>query len=371
MRRARSSSAEDLIRGGVALGASAVGALALRAGVRHLHQAALPSRPLPRPTGAHRVGTRTVVLDDRRRLPVQIWYPAEEADGGQRHAAAAPLFPAGRGAAKAIALSYPVPAPLLGRLAAQRGHAVADLDYRVDVRGVVVLSHGWMGFRAIHADLAEQLASEGWVVLAADHVGGALVSQYPGGAVVGLEPDLMPSAEDPGYGPGVRYLVQRFAEDITSVIGAMSVGAIDECVPVVEQVWVVGQSTGGGAAILAATRGSSIAGVIGLDPWVEPVPAAARTDLAVPLIALRSGAWIGNRNDGLLERMMADGADVRLRAIPEAGHTDLTGLGYLFPALRATPLLRCGPEVCHDNALLAFADLVGTRTGHRREETGP
>ncbi len=333
---------------GLVLGAAA-GTAAVRWGA--------PPDPLPRPTGLHGVGTTVTTVTRStpggtdRTVPVQIWYPSTPGPTGRAH-----LFPAGRAVARSIALHFPVPAWLLAPLLRVRGHAVADAPpAAAPVRGVVVISHGWLGFRTIHVDLAEQMASDGWVVVAPDHVGGALASQLPDGTVLSLQPALMPPTGAPDHGTRTVALVDLYADDLTAIIDAASVGMLHPLVPVVDRVVLLGQSTGGGAAVRVGGRDPRVQGIVGLDPWVEPVPSRSRRLVSGSMIAIRSGAWVDNPNDRLLRAM----DDVELRAVPQAGHSDLTCLGYLSPVLRLTGLIRCDPELPHQAALTAFADLTG------------
>ncbi|HUG85702.1 MAG TPA: dienelactone hydrolase family protein [Euzebya sp.] len=337
----------------LAFGSAVMAAATTVAGGAALGRWVLPAAPLPRPTGPHRVGTAVTVVEGPRALPVQVWYPAA-AGGG----IAAPLFPS-PAAPAVIAARDGVPRWSLAPLGRLRGHAIdGALARDITPRGLAVIIHGWLGFRTVHADLAEQLASDGWVVLAADHVGGALVTQYPDGRATGVDEALMPPTGDPDYGPRVLALVDRFAEDVTAVLDAAAAGlslpAVGLQVPTADQVLLIGQSTGGGAAVRTAAGDTRVAAIVGLDPWVEPVRRRERAALACPMIAVRSGGWVGNGNDGLLSAMPG----VQLRVVPRAGHTDLTVLGYLTPLTRLTGLSRCDPSLPHDAAMAAIADLA-------------
>ena len=332
----------------------AAGAIGAGVGLAAALELLVPRRPLPTPTGPHPVGTTAVELAPPaathpttgpapRSLPVQIWYPAAGRDGRP-----ARLFPAGRRIGPAMAASFPPPAPVFALLSRARGHARLDATSRwteaagcPPPRGVVVVVHGWLGFRAIHADLAEQLASDGWVVLAADHVGGAVVAQHLDGDVTALQPDLMPTEGDPDYWDRATALVDRYVHDVRRVLEAVRGAALAPVVPAgPATTLLVGQSTGGGAAVAVAATDDRVDGVVGLDPWVAPVREAVRAALDVPFVAIRSTPWVGNRNDHLL-------ADVRVTAFREvvgAGHTDLTGLGWLSPALRLAGLTSVSPR---------------------------
>lgn len=332
-------------------GVAAAGALVLGAAATvRLGRWLVPPSPLPAPTGPHPVATTVVQVEGARTLPVQVWYPSRTSEGP-----AARLFPAPEAPA-VIARRYRLPPRLLAPLGRVTGHALAGAPAAVEaMRGVVVLVHGWLGYRTIHADLAEQWASEGWVVLAADHVGGAIVTQHLDGSVEGVDPTLMPPDGDPDYWPRATALVRRFAEDLGAVLEATAdLPGVGMPVPDPDRVLLVGQSTGGGAAVAVAAADPRVTGILGLDPWVRPVPESDRRRLSCPMVAIRSGQWVGNDNDAVLQAMPS----VQLRTLAQAGHTDLTGLGYLSPLLRLTGLSHCDPSLPHDAALAAFAELV-------------
>lgn len=330
-----------------ALGAGLVGASVVT-GARW----ALPLRPLPAPTGPFLVGTRTATVPANRngaphhteRLPVQVWYPTE-ADGPAATLLADPL-----GFARAVATRYPVHSSVLTHLRWVRGNAVVDAPPLRAPFPVVVLVHGWKGFRAIHADLAEQLASEGNVVVAADHVGGALAAQFPGGGTVPLEPSLLPPADHPAYWTSAERLVHTFAGDVTAVLDALP--------SLWEQrrgdVTLVAHSTGGGAAVVVAERDDRVGRLVAMDPWVEPVPGAGSA-LAVPFVAVRSAAWTGNRND---ERLAAI-RGVQLEALPGSTHSDFTILGFLSPLTRLAGMTALHPARPRAAVLRAIAAVRG------------
>jgi predicted dienelactone hydrolase len=312
---------------------------------------ALPVRVLSEPEGPHAVGTTTIVLHDEarperygpapgapREIVLQLWYPADpDAAAGAPRAV---LMPEARAFADLGAAELGLPTFALGHLSQVRGHAAADVAALGGAPlPLVVLSHGWTGFRVIQADLAEQLASAGYVVAAPDHTFGALVTTFPDGRAVRFDPEALPEWEtvpDDVYVERSRALVATFAADIALVVRALEQappGPLDGRIDTT-RLALIGHSTGGGAAIAACAVETRCMAVVGFDPWVDPVdPTVLRSGIDAPLLSLRTEDWVERPNEVQLGELHArQGALGRAEGrvtIEGALHRDYT----LIPAL--------------------------------------
>jgi predicted dienelactone hydrolase len=339
---------------------------------------AFPVRVMPEPTGPYAVATTTIVLSDPHRteiygprpggpreIVVQLWYPA--APGSTDGAVRAALIPDAQAFAGLASSELGLPAFALGHLTQVRGSAVLDAPALTGaLLPVVVLSHGWTGFRIVQADLAEQLASAGYVVAAPDHTYGALLTSFPDGRSVPLDPDALPDWErtpEDVYERRSRTLLSTFAGDLTLVLDtldasppAVLAGRLDPT-----KVAFLGHSTGGGASIAACAVTPRCAAVVGLDPWVEPVdPDVLRTGLTAPLLSLRTEDWTARPNEAALSalhvRQRTRGAQEGRVLIRGALHRDYT----LIPAL--SPLGRLiGLEGATPASVTRTATLVWTQ----------
>lgn len=308
--------------------------------------AALPVPALPPPAGDLPVGTSVVSLTDRtrvehygdgegpRQVVAQVWYPADP-DTAVRPA---PWVPTGRRFGRLAADRLDLPPFALDHVGLVRSHATADAP-PAEGGGrfpVVIYAHGWSGFRTIQSDLAESLASRGYVVAALDHTYGALVTQRPDGELVPLDPDALPAGlSGPEYDEAAARLVATFAADLGFLLDRLEAGAVAELRGrlALDAVGVVGHSTGGGAAVALCADDPRCAAVVGYDPWVEPVPdAVLGRGLDVPILSMRSAEWVGNGNDARLRRLhAASGDDAGLVAVDGTTHRDVTLLPYLSP----------------------------------------
>lgn len=79
----------------------------------------------------------------------------------------------------AFATSANLPAFALSHVGSIMTNARLDAPPTPGMFPVIVISHGWSGSRVMHADLAEELASRGALVLLIDHPYGALAVTLP------------------------------------------------------------------------------------------------------------------------------------------------------------------------------------------------
>ncbi len=308
---------------------------------------ALPVPDLPRPSGPFGIGTRTVVLTDvarteeyglpaavdgvappetARRIVVQMWYPAVVTQDDQD----AVWHPNWDVVGPALSKHLGFPGFLLSHLRGVRGHAVENAPPMSGSFPVIIYSHGWTGFRSIALDQMETLASEGYLVIAADHTYGAIATVFPDtGDVVYFDPQALPdeSTTDPeDYDKASQKLVETFAGDLELILDNLDTVAMGPLADHVDagRIGLFGHSTGGGAALSVCLVDDRCKAVAGLDAWVEPVPDRVLAEtLAVPSMFVRSAPWEGTPNDarlrGLIERSEAP---VIWAGIATADHND-------------------------------------------------
>lgn len=271
--------------------------------------------------------------DDGPRLtPVQAWYPTAATDGPRLRVTDEP-----RAFAAAVSQFLGVPAFALTHLGGVKSEAIAGAAPAEGSLPVVLSIHGWGGFRFAQAQLLEQLAADGFLVLAMDHTHGSLAAQPVAGGVVPIDPMLLPNDVPPQvYDAAAQRLERTFADDALFLLETLRNG--DAQVPAdvlaaadLDRLVVLGHSTGGGAAALLCAE-QPCDGMVLFDPWVEPVPAEVRDrGFAAPTLAILSEAWEGNANDRLLRPMVAASDDARLLVFDGTTHNDVTVQARLSP----------------------------------------
>lgn len=330
--------------------------------------ALFPVPDLPRPSGPYAVGTFsfdatdsareevfTPESGDKRRVAVQVWYPAE----AQRGVRPTQWLPRADVMGPAIAAWVKLPAFAFSHAGLILGNAVADAPWSTAESKwpVLIYSHGWGGFRQINATQSEALASQGYVVVAIDHPYGALAATFADGTVVPNKRSLLPKSGTPEFMPAAQLLEDVYARDVIFVLdeverrnagAAPLAGRLD-----MERVGFFGHSTGGGAVVIACMRDRRCKALVGQDTWIEPVPdEIVAAGLDRPALYLVSEEWTGDENDARLTSFIdaSAGAPQRI-SIPGAGHYDFTliplfsplapylGLKGPIPAAEVMPLI--------------------------------
>ncbi len=187
--------------------------------------AALPaartvSLQTPPLTGRFPVGTMSLRLTDRsrrdpsspsgmRELMVQFWYPAQSTRGH----AVAPYMPAQ--VAQLVERYYRIPDHLFERL---RTRAYTDAPITPGRHAVLLYSPGLGEMRSDDTALEENLASDGFVVVAIDHTHEAQWVQFPDGRIV---PWSVPYTSSSPYGFTPAMALRR-VKDLQFVVAELS-----------------------------------------------------------------------------------------------------------------------------------------------------
>lgn len=305
---------------------------------------------LMNPTGPYKIGTASMTYtsterrelygktyDSPRVFVIQFYYPADRV--GTRRA---PLIEHGDAVEKGMSKAFGVPRFLLGYLSQLPSNSWYDTGVSENEKQypVVVLSHGWKGFKNIHSNLAENLASNGYIVISIDHTYGSLATTLDSGQVLELNPAALPNrSESDQYLKYAAALVETFRGDILEtldLIHEMNTQGYNSILTGrmnLDKIAVVGHSTGGGAGVRASIADERIKAIIGLDAWVEPmVPGEVLSGLKVPYLHITSEAWQGGLNEANLNMLLSSSKDDRwLISIAGTKHTDFTMMGFMSP----------------------------------------
>lgn len=307
-----------------------------------------PIRSLPEPTGDLATGTLSWVIEtdreeayteapgDLRRFKVQVWYPATVSETD----VPAKWLIDGRQTSRGLASDFGFPGFIFDHLANVEAYSYVDAEPDAGTYPVAIISHGWTGFRNLHTDLAEELASHGYIVFGTNHAYGSVATVFADGDFAPLNDDALPPRETTDdYLTYANQLIGTFSADIIDLLDALETlnsdsewalaGRLD-----LDNIAVIGHSTGGGASVQAAIEDARITSVVGLDAWVEPIAAdTLNQGLDVPSVLFRSEAWeISFNNAYLYQLMNVTPSDLNVYQITGTTHYDF-GMVYMFSTL--------------------------------------
>jgi len=243
-----------------------------------------------RPTGPYGVGTRTEVWvdssraetftpapDDRRRLLVQIWYPADPVPGAARVRS----HPSPRELARGLASAAPgIPSFLFSSL----GRGLTWARAEVPVSGaqrtfpLLLFSHGFGVSRTQYGFAMAELASHGYVVAGIEHSYAAIGTVFPDGEVANvrledaklLQNDSSANAMAAVWAGDGRFVLERMFELVRRDPRQTLTGRIDTT-----RIGYFGHSFGGAAAanVMAADprvlAGVNLDGYLAGSAWVN------------------------------------------------------------------------------------------------------
>jgi predicted dienelactone hydrolase len=312
---------------------------------------ALPVPQFPEPRGIYGVGTTTLYWVDEereevyastpgspRRVMAQVWYPI----GADTTGELAPYLPDGKLDAQILASSYGFPSWFLEHFLLAKTNAIMDapLATCLDSWPVLIFSHGWNGFRYQNTTQMEELASQGYIVFAPEHAYGALLSMYPDGSVAFNKPEALPSGvSDEEYDQAARILGQSWVGDIRFTLDQIELMQSGTLVSIfngklnLEQIGLMGHSTGGGAVLEVCQMDERCKAVLAQDPWLVPYDRQMTIQAYLkPQLSIFSERWKSEKNLPLLQSFWESQSNGKQRiTISGTSHYDFTDLPVFSP----------------------------------------
>ncbi len=221
----------------------------------------LPPVSLPRPTGRFPVGTETFVATDAaregRRIPVQLWYPADRRSA--RASSPAQYALPATSATVAELLAVPVQDVVAITTNAFAGPELARTGRRLPV---VLFSPGTGVSRPHYSGLAADLASHGYLVAVLDHPGEDQPVEFPDGSIV--QPVPADSEEAEAARLPVRIADIRAARALLARLDAEPGGRMHKALDL-GRVALAGHSFGGATAAEAMRLDRGVRAGVNLD----------------------------------------------------------------------------------------------------------
>ncbi|MFE3070675.1 alpha/beta hydrolase family protein [Streptomyces sp. NPDC059247] len=289
---------------------------------------------LPAPGGPYPVGIRTVHLTDPsrtdpwaggvRELMLTVLYPARSVHGFPRAPQLTPAE-AGEFAEYAPRVRPGLPEPGAVDWGAVLTHGYAGAPPLPGRRPVLVYSPGGGDSRTLGTTLAEDLASNGRVVVLVDHPGDASQVELP----TGMRTTVLTGPPDPAT---FRTMVDTRIADLRLVLDRLGdlplAPVMDSC-----RIGMYGHSAGGTAVVYAARDDHRVGAVVNLEGFLDLYPTPTGPDRA--LLLFRTDGFDGAAR---IESSWA-GLPGHRRLLRDANHWAFTDYGPLVPRLQASGLV--------------------------------
>lgn len=324
----------------------------LSSGCASIAKTTLPFNNLPPPTGPFAVGTSietwsdesrletfTDNPEDYRRIAVQYWYPVTISESGLT----SPYIDQPAVKMRAFAKNMGLPRWLIGHIQDVQTNSILDapLDTTTSTLPVVVFSHGLGGMKTQNSILAEELASQGYLVVAADHSFDAFLTVFDDGSVADYRSSSDGITTEEAFwaarGPqltartkDVLFMLDRIADRQTNSVRQLPNDELWQRADL-SRVGVFGHSFGGATSIMASDQDSRVLAAVALDGWMVPIPRdVIKRGTNKPFLYLGQAQWDDPLNYNKLEKFMANsGGEVRSEFLPNTKHMDFADAPHL------------------------------------------
>ena len=305
--------------------------------------AIFPTDSMPVPSGPFKIGTQTFELIDEnrieqyveskdgfRKLKYQVWYPTDHVDNLEK----VKWISEGKTLTRQLAKSMHAPYFLLDHLADIDSNSYQDaiISDAFDSYPVVVISHGWKGFRELHTDYAEALASNGYIAVSIDHTYGSQFVSFENGDEAFLNKDALPSLVTPTqFNEHANQLATTYGDDVKVVL--------DDLVNLdlkldLDRLGLLGHSTGGGGDVYASTTDKRVKSLLGFDAWVNPLKLETlKKGLTMPALFVRSEQWGKGPNNKALDTVIQNSSNASFLQMDETKHVDFSMSYMISPIL--------------------------------------
>ncbi|MBN2220660.1 MAG: hypothetical protein JW708_00550, partial [Vallitaleaceae bacterium] len=171
-------------------------------------------------TDSSRIETYSDLANTNRKFMFQVWYPAESVKEYKK----VPWLIQGEATTKGLARLGNLPEFALNQLSLVPSNSYfnAPIASESEKYPVLILSHGWSSSRLLHANIAESLASNGYIVIGIEHTFGSVATTFTDGTTSFFSSTTLPSTDYSSelLENGSR-LIETFAADISYVLNSL------------------------------------------------------------------------------------------------------------------------------------------------------
>ena len=279
---------------------------------------AIPLKDISKTSGKYYVGTQNYYLVDSsrsmwftndisgpREISVKIWYPADEKNLIKK----APYVDDEELISEALSNRLGVPKALMKRAGGIECNSWLDA---IPIKGnfpILIYSHGHQSLKIANTFQAEELASNGYIVIAPDHTYDAAITVLDNQRVI-YSKSKLPSNDQQASKQEMIDRVKKQLKirtaDISFLLETMNhkfshdnkfIGSADT-----SRIGIFGHSFGGCTSIMSGFNDNRIDAVLGLDAYFLPLSAnIIKEDMNKPFVHLGQVSWGNSNNYKLME----------------------------------------------------------------------
>jgi len=311
-------------------------------GCANLLYRSIPLKDIAKAKGKYAVGTQNIYVVDStramwftdgikgpRELSVKVWYPADDDQLAEK----ASYVENQELLSEALSKRLGVPKALMERAGGIECNSWLDAIPANGKFPILIYSHGHQSLKIANTFQSEELASNGYIVIAPDHTYDAAITVLSGERVI-YSKSRLPNgnqrlSEEEMFQrvksqleirtQDIRFLIDRIFQSPSFMENVMAIADTSK-------IGIFGHSFGGCTSVMAGYNDDRIDAVLGLDTYFLPLPKnVIARDLNKPFAHLGQPSWGRSNNYKVMEILGENNSEISTHfAVEGSRHYDYT-----------------------------------------------
>ena len=337
----------------------------------------IPLRNIAKAKGPYFVGTQNFQIVDAsrkmwfsgdikgsRKLSVKMWYPADNITSLKK----APYLNKHKLIGSAISKLFGVPEALMDRAGGVKCNSWLNAVPANGKFPVIIYSHGHQSIKIANTSQAEEMASNGYIVVAMDHSYDAALTILDEDKIIYSRSKLPANDEEALQDSMIQRVKNQLkirTEDVSFVIDELKIMFEKDKrfsqVADFDNIGIFGHSFGGCTSIMSAYNDTRIDAVIGLDAYFLPLPKEIiKKDLNTPFVHLGQVSWGDSDNYEVMRELgKSSNQEFYHFAIEGSKHNDYTDFSQFTKLTRKFGSGKISPKSIRyimNDVMLGFFD---------------
>ena len=278
----------------------------------------IPLKNIAKTKGTYLVGTQNFQVVDSsramwftdnikgpRKLSVKIWYPVINVDSFSK----APYLNQHKIIGSAISKIFGVPEPLMDRAGGVKCNSWLNAFPAKGKFPIVIYSHGHQSIKIANTSQAEEMASNGYIVIAFDHTYDAALTVIDNDNIIHTRSKLPQNDDEAASEKMIKRVKSQLkirTDDISFIIDKIELKFSNDKsfsdIADFNNIGIFGHSFGGCTAISSAYNDNRIDAVLGLDAYFLPLSKdLIKKDFNKPFVHIGQVDWGTSNNYNIME----------------------------------------------------------------------